>query len=282
VLGPQPLAAISVGNLDTARNVTFLVPGMGTTVANSMTATVKAAGNLRDAQDKLTGGGADSAVVAWIGYHPPGGNDLVGEAQSLNAVTGGKLLSADLTGFAQTRAASGATVANTSVVAHSYGTIVAASALTATSVDHVVFEGSPGIPVSIARTAGDLKVPPGEVFATQASADGLAPLGQLVTMEPRTDPTAPVFGAHTFSSDGSDGSRPVTNHGPIDGNSDTRASYWDVGTESISNAAQATLGRGADIPTRGTPWERLLGLSGGTPQTPTPTPNPSPTPMGNR
>jgi len=102
------------------------------------------------------------------------------------------------------------------------------------------------------------KVPNGEVFATQASHDGWAPTGQVSALEQRTDPTDPSFGTHAFSSDGTDGSLPVTRHGPVGGPDPGNASYWDAKTESIVDAAKATLGKGASIPVGGTPGERLL------------------------
>jgi len=254
-LGAQPLAAISVGNLDTAKNVTFMVPGMATK-ADSMPAIVRAAENLAQQQEKDLGAGMDSAVVAWIGYHAPGANAVLDEARSANAVAGARNLVADLNGFQATRAVNGSTTPNTSIVAHSYGTLVAAAAVKTAHVDHVVLEGSPGIPTSIAHTVAELKVPKGEVFATQATNDGWAQVGQVLALEARRDPTDPLFGAHDFSSDGTDGSRPVTQHGPLIGKDPDRASYWDAGTQSIANTAKVTLGRGQDIPVEGAPLDR--------------------------
>lgn len=59
-----PLAAVSIGDLDTATNASFVVPGMGTTTQNMSTL---AAG----AQTVQSQRGSGSAVVAWIGYKTP-------------------------------------------------------------------------------------------------------------------------------------------------------------------------------------------------------------------
>lgn len=100
-------------------------------------------------------------------------------------------------------------------------------------------------------------MPTGQVFVTESSRDGLAPTGLATALEHRIDPSSPAFGAHDFSSDGSGALRAVTNHGPIDGNSATRASYWDPYTEAITDTAKVTLGQGASIPVGGTPLDRL-------------------------
>ncbi|ODA89574.1 hypothetical protein ATY41_10550 [Leifsonia xyli subsp. xyli] len=59
-----PLAAVAVGDLDTATTVSYAVPGMGTTT-RGMTGWAKAAQNLRALLPE------GSAVVAWIGYETP-------------------------------------------------------------------------------------------------------------------------------------------------------------------------------------------------------------------
>jgi hypothetical protein len=58
-----PLASISIGDLDTADNVTYLVPGMGTD-ARGMDGWARAAGNLYIAQGDAAKGALHPAVVA--------------------------------------------------------------------------------------------------------------------------------------------------------------------------------------------------------------------------
>jgi hypothetical protein len=64
-----PLAAIAIGDLDSARTATFAVPGMGTTTRD-MTGWTNAAQNLFDEQTRVSQDG-NRAVVAWIGYRTP-------------------------------------------------------------------------------------------------------------------------------------------------------------------------------------------------------------------
>ncbi|RII88562.1 hypothetical protein DZF95_15500, partial [Clavibacter michiganensis] len=74
-----PLAAIAVGDLDTARQVSFTVPGMGT-YTDDMQLWTETAQNVFDAQASV-GAPAAHAVVAWIGYRtpPPGVDATLGD-----------------------------------------------------------------------------------------------------------------------------------------------------------------------------------------------------------
>ena len=260
-LGAEPLAAVSVGNLDTASNVTWMVPGMGTSVKNNIKGYIGGAKNLRNQQiaDVPT---VDTAVVAWLGYKAPGGGDLVGEATDGLAVAGGNQLATAMQDFDATRSASGTVAPRVSVVAHSYGTLVAAQALKSTHADSVLLEGSAGIPAWIAPTAASLDVPKGQVFASQAVHDGWAITGQstyLNPVDPRIDPTSNQFGAHDLSAEASPGLNAVTQHGPLvhkPGN--TSYSYFDANTTAIDNAARVTTGTGASLPVGDTPAERFV------------------------
>ncbi len=73
-LGRPPLAAIAVGDMDTATRVTTAVPGMGTTVEGGMRSWAGGAANLREAQIAAAttlGVDQDVATVAWVGYDTP-------------------------------------------------------------------------------------------------------------------------------------------------------------------------------------------------------------------
>ncbi|MFF1634265.1 alpha/beta hydrolase [Leifsonia sp. NPDC058248] len=259
-MSPNFKAAVSVGSLDTAKNATYIIPGMGTNVAGDMTRFVESARGLRRDQVKASRFTTDDlAVVAWLDYEAPDASDVYGVAHDYLAERGGKRLATALNGLSAVHNASGNS-SQVSVVGHSYGTNVAAFALTKARADHVVMLGSAGIASSIPN-AQALNVPEGEVFATQGRHDAWAPTGQAVSG--RQDPTAPTFGAHDFSSEGAvddEGQAlyEVTQHGPFAPRDETgKYSYLDMNTTSMYYTAKATTAQGLEIPVGGTPTERL-------------------------
>lgn len=251
-----PLAAIAVGDVDTASMVTVTVPGMGT-YTNDMQLWTNTAENVWNAQGRA-GAPTDRAVVAWIGYRapPPGIDATMGEY----AGRGAPKLVADLTGISVVR---GDALTTLNVIAHSYGTTMAADALA----DHdlgvfaFVMLGSAGIEEWI-PDAGALSAR--HVYAAEATADTEAQWGRLS----RQDPRSPGFGATVFGVDGDAalGLAAVTGHDPVlhsqwndnpgsaawTSIADTRLrdqqyaehmkrfGYLDDGTESLENAATAT------------------------------------------
>jgi hypothetical protein len=185
--GP-PLAAISVGNPDSALYTAYFVPGMNSSVL--------------EAEDYLRGvtriqqASAASAAVLWLGYESPGPVETVSTAR---AAAGAVLLEAALGGYDAYRDAVGLH-SQLTVVAHSYGSTTAAIALA--SSDHKVASfvmiGSAGIPSHI--HLDDLHVPAGQVYASEATADALAAKGQF--WSGRTNPASAEWGARLFSSNG--------------------------------------------------------------------------------
>ncbi|MDQ0745089.1 hypothetical protein QFZ62_002397 [Clavibacter sp. B3I6] len=256
-LRDPPLAAIAVGDLDTARQVTFTVPGMGT-YTDDMQLWTETAQNVFDAQAAV-GAPAAHAVVAWIGYRtpPPGVAATLGD----HAERGAPLLAGEIAGLHAARA--GGDLASVSVIAHSYGSTMAADALAARDlgVYSFVMLGSAGVEDSI-DDARDLHAR--HVYAGEAVDDDEAVWGRLS----RQDPRAPGFGATVISVDGDParGLLPVTGHAPVlhspwndDPDSpawsairdraeraaeyaahETTYGYLDAGTESLRNAAIAT------------------------------------------
>ena len=198
-----PLAAISVGNLDTARIVTFAVPGMGT-FSTDMQLWTRAASNLYHAQSAA--GAHKQAVIAWMGYRtPPVG---VEATRDTYANRGAQLLRRDIVGIRASRDTAQQPVIN--IVAHSYGTTTAAKALSPElDVRTLVMLGSSGVDSSV-RTADDLAAD--AVFSGESSADLQARWGRLE----RTNPSSRAFGATILSVDG-DGAdlKAVTGHEPI-------------------------------------------------------------------
>ncbi|WP_431278215.1 alpha/beta hydrolase [Leifsonia poae] len=253
-----PLAAIAIGNLDTADQITFAVPGMGT-YTDDMQLWTQSAQNIYDAQGRV-GAPKARAVVSWIGYvtPPPGIDATLGEF----AAKGALRLASDLLGVTAARAKRPPDAV--SVIAHSYGTTTAADALAdnpSLNIYAFVMLGSAGVENRIA-TASDLHTR--YVYAGEAAADPEARYGRLT----RRDPRSPGFGAILLSVDGdpASGLLAVTGHEPIlhsawnddplssawSGIKDeqlfveafeahfTRYGYLDNGTESLLNAATVT------------------------------------------
>jgi hypothetical protein len=253
-----PLAAVAVGNLDTARQITFAVPGMGT-YTDDMQLWTQSAQNIYDSQGRV-GAPRARAVVSWIGYvtPPPGIDATLGDY----AARGAPLLVSELRGVNAARADD--PPQSVSIVAHSYGTTTVADALAEApglNIYAYVMLGSAGIEDTIA-TASDLHAQ--HAYAGEAASDPEARFGRLT----RRDPRSPGFGAILLSVDGDPaaGLLAVTGHEPIlhsPWNDDplssawsgikntklfteeyeahfTRYGYLDNGTESLLNAATVT------------------------------------------
>lgn len=240
-----PLAAVSIGNLDTAANVTYAVPGMGSS-AMHMEDWTASAQNLQTAQ-MVVDPSREQAVVAWVGYKSPpvpvqeGGLDVL---DTKLAAVGARNLDSALQGFHAAR-----DDASLNVVAHSYGTTTAGIAVAESDVrvESFVSLGSAGLPPQIDQ-ASDLNAE--SVYAGQArnvspltgeSGDQWAWTGRVFGNHP-IDPSAPHFGAHHFGVDTPDSAlTPVDDHNT---SSPTGGGYLDAQTESLRNVALATTGQG--------------------------------------
>jgi hypothetical protein len=136
---------LALGDLDTAESVAVLVPGVGTTPADDLDARVG------DAHDVARASAAAApalqvAVVVWLGYRTPSTVPAIVTRGA--ARRGGAALASALDGLAAARAATGAAGPRTTVVAHSYGTVVvdeAADRPGRLAADAVVLLGSPGM-----------------------------------------------------------------------------------------------------------------------------------------
>lgn len=242
-----PLAAVSIGDLDTADSVTYAVPGMGTTSFKDMTGWTKSGQNLHDLLPQ------GSAVVAWIGYETPPvpgeGNVDFGVLDVNRAVAGGHNLAGALGGLAAVR---GETMPQINIVAHSYGTTTAAVTLTQPGihVDNFITLGSAGLPDSV-DSAADLnaehvysghardKVP----FIESESGDQWAWTGRDFSDDHHVNPMTPEFGSHAFGTDtGGDAGRIVTDHSTHMSDDGDQAGYLDIRTEALKNTARAIKG----------------------------------------
>lgn len=241
--GADPRAAIAYGDLDTASSIGILVPGMNNTVEKSMVSLGTAAYNLYREQSILlakAGSGESPAVVAWMGYQTPGAFPDPAVLREERAQVGAGYLAGTLGGLCSTLGPN----PHLTVFAHSYGTRVATYALSeGASADSLVMFGSPGIAEGV-NSVTDLRVEPGEVFATRADADRIAGLGLIGSGN--LDPTGPRFGATPFSSEGSSGHDGVDDHGMLlaEDSNGKQQGYMDSGTDSLRDMALIGLGRG--------------------------------------
>lgn len=150
--GREPLAAVAVGNPDTAEHVTVTAPGVGTTL-DSMPGMVSEAQAMHTeigAQlDLAQVKGEEVATIAWLGYEPPQADDIsiveAGFDRRANEAA------PDLAEFYRGINATnehGADV-NLSAFGHSYGSLTTAQALNELGetgvVDNAAFYGSPGL-----------------------------------------------------------------------------------------------------------------------------------------
>ncbi|TWX37227.1 hypothetical protein ES689_11210 [Frigoribacterium sp. ACAM 257] len=229
-------AAVSVGDLDTADDVSVLVPGMFFTVGSQLVDWTDTAGELYDEQRSWTyllaradSSGLDQvAVVAWLGYRTP---DLTNVYGLDLARAGADRLEDAITGLDATRASSPARV---TVVAHSYGSTTATLALSAgaVSVDSLVLLGSPG---SVVPSASMLDVAGDDVYAAAGSFDPVAGSGYF-----GADPGTAGFGAVLLHTGG--GADDYT--GRALAAALGHNSYLVPGTETMRSTALIGLGRG--------------------------------------
>ncbi|WP_157489891.1 alpha/beta hydrolase [Frigoribacterium sp. Leaf44] len=251
-------AAVTVGDLDTADDVSLLVPGMLFTVSDQLVDWTNTAGALHDEQATwatLLGRGGPGpvptvAVVAWMGYQTP---DLTNFYDLGLAQRGAAHLEGALAGLDAARADDEPRV---SVMAHSYGSTTATIALSSgrVAVDSLVLLGSPG---SVVPDAGDLAVRGTDVYAAAGSFDPVAGSGFF-----GADPATAAFGAVALHMGG--GSDAVTGR-PLSG-ALGHNDYFRAGTESMRSLALIGLGHGvlvdgrAGDPGRGGPEAPVLTL----------------------
>ncbi len=136
---------LALGDLDTADTVALLVPGVGNSPGHSLVGLVRQAAGLRTAA-RAASPGTTVAAAVWLGYRPPG--TVLTGASRLAAGRGGPALADSLAGLAAARTATATGRPRTTVVAHSYGTVVvdeAADEPGLLAADTVVLLGSPGM-----------------------------------------------------------------------------------------------------------------------------------------
>ncbi|MBF4615168.1 alpha/beta hydrolase [Curtobacterium sp. VKM Ac-1376] len=226
-------AAISVGDVADAADVTVVVPGMFFTVTGQMVDFTNTANDLAREQATLAplapSGPSGVAVVAWLGYRTP---DLSNVMSLGLAETGADRLERAIDGVRQVRAGDQPRL---NIVAHSYGSTTALMALASgrMAADTLTVLGSPGSDV---RSAADLAVETGQVFVGGAHSDPIAGSGYF-----GTDPGGSSFGSTVLDlAGGADaGDAGDVFRQPV-GHND----YLKPGTASLHDVALIGIGRG--------------------------------------
>ncbi|MBY4126877.1 hypothetical protein HQO83_00560 [Rhodococcus fascians] len=227
----ETMAAVAVGDVDTATHVAVFVPGLGSTVHGDIESYDQDMEGLKTTVQQLLPPSQDEsvAVVTWMNYQAPQlGWSLLDPDRTvisaLSAEAGANRLAPFLDGIDAARARD----PHLSVLAHSYGSLTAASALRAdTGADDFVALGSPGLGT---QTVEDLRIPDGHVFTAEAVGDVVADLGSF-----GRDPGA-LDGVTLLSTEESDG------HGDSTGHSE----YFAEGSTSRYNTALVVADRSED------------------------------------
>ncbi len=167
-----------IGNIDTAKHVAVVVPGLNSTMDNF--------GNVRGNATALQGSaGSDTAVIAWTGYDAP---NVWQVGSNGSAVAGAHALSSFVDGI------QGQSGANVSLIGHSYGSLVVGEALKSGTVhvDNAVFIGSPGVGVNSVH--GFPEGAANHYYAGEIPGDPIAQLGYF-----GKSPTDSGFDADVFN-----------------------------------------------------------------------------------
>jgi hypothetical protein len=241
--GGEGRVVVGVGDVDTARNLAVLVPGLDSSVRAGLRGLAGRAERVRT-EAGLADPASPTATVAWLGYDAPGLASVFSDAA---AERGADLLAADLLALQPGRAAP----PRLTVVGNSYGSTTVGTALRdhRTGADAAVLVGSPGPNV---ETAAELRLPHGRVFVGASSRDPVSYLDRF-----GADPSHEDFGAVRFRAED------VTRN-PLRLDFGDHLKYFDPGTESLSNVARVVVGdydavRRADY--RGEAWLRPDGIN---------------------
>ncbi len=171
-------AAVAIGDVDTATNVSTLVPGISTTVRQGLTGLAGDAATLQQAA------GGNTATIAWLGYDAPPGfpvsADQKGSAFDITSTATANEGAEALNGFHEGIHAYHQTQGRDpylTTVDHSYGSLTAGTAARDTKVgvlDAMTLYGSPG---GRAHDASEYNIPEGKVYASANSGDWVVGLG---------------------------------------------------------------------------------------------------------
>ena len=250
--GRRVKAAVAQGEVDHAKHIGTLVPGIGTTVEGGLDTYFRETGNLRHAaaaQGNMPL--KDVATVAWLGYDAPGEANVsnAGDIASPKlAQEGSDRLAGFLTGMHASRQF-GAGDAHMTLVGHSYGSTTSGMAATKVKpgvIDDLALCGSPGMGTDDAHNyhvdqnhlwvSG---VPQGDSVQGMG-ASGIGPVGHLGKNPMDAD------SGFTHLSDDATGSSKYNPNAPvslpINWNFDNHSVYLDEGTETLQDFARVVAG----------------------------------------
>lgn len=228
----ETLAAIAVGNVNTATHVAVFVPGLDSDVAGDIG---RYDGNMEDleaAVQQALPSGESAACVTWMNYRAPSlGWSLLDPRSTVISPTAAALGAPRLTGFLDGLDASRSQDPHLSLLGHSYGSITAALAtkgVDTAGVDELVTLGSPGLGID---RIDSISVPPQHVFVGEAAGDVIADLG-VFGGDPSEKP-----GVVSLGTDSPDYLPPSRGH----------SEYLTDGTATQRNVALVVAGRSAEI-----------------------------------
>jgi pimeloyl-ACP methyl ester carboxylesterase len=168
-----------------------------------------------------------TVVILWKGYDNPA-DLLAAAAGSIECNDVLVTAASDLTAFVASLSLRPSQ--SLTVVAHSFGSIVAGAALADCGLQctDVVVAGSPGMTVDELR---QLHVDKSHFFSEQAPGDPIAELGVFGTA-----PTSPTFGGTRLSTN-------AANHAIVHAHSE----YFEPGSEALENIVDVVMGRYANV-----------------------------------
>lgn len=218
-------AAVAIGDIDSADNVAFLVPGLGSNINKSWGGLTTNAHRVMDLARRRDPH-RTTAVVAWMGYDAP---DLLRVLNDDAAERGGTLLVRDLRELAAVREVA----PHTTLIGHSYGSTTVGHALQGESpgVDDAVILGSPGVGV---ERASELNVPAGHVYTAANSRDRISYLDYFAE-----DPTHESFGGVRFEAEDPTRTRFRSQQ--------DHSKYFEASSESLSNTTDVVISRYDDV-----------------------------------
>ncbi|HET7193959.1 MAG TPA: alpha/beta hydrolase [Nocardioides sp.] len=245
--------AVAAGNLDTADNVSVVVPGFGTEGESAPYQAERALTLYESSRFLATT--ETNASMFWIGYDAPDnmpwdeGWDSAGVVTEDMATHGGERLADTLDGLRDSRDGD---PAHLTAIGHSYGSTTTGHAAQdhGIPVDDLVFVGSPGVGGETAN-AGDTGVDTDHVWAGANSRDPIANLGNHGWIHGETvfgaglgdDPAEDDFGANRFRAE----STTRADDGVGLDAFDDHSKYFDHDTESLYNISQIVNGNYAAV-----------------------------------
>ena len=250
--GRRVKAAVAQGDVDNAKHIATLVPGIGTTVEGGLDTNLRDTRNLRQAA--ATQGNIpleDVATVAWLGYDAPGEPNMAnaGDITSRElAEAGSDRLAGFMTGMHASRQY-GVGDAHMTLVGHSYGSTTSGIAATKVKpgvIDDLALCGSPGMGT---YDANDYRVDRNHLWVSGVpkgdSVQGIGAAGFRSVGYLGKNPMDADSGFTHLSGDAT-GSSKYNNDAPasvpIKGNFDNHSVYFDEGTETLQDFGRVVAG----------------------------------------